>query len=186
MSNRQKPQLTAALLVSGSASDPLPGLPGQLDLSAREALNRAIDGRAKAWAATISATEPVETDLKGLAGLADGARSLVVIRPSLIGYGKELAADIEGDIQHGCGLVLGPTLTSGWYLLALAPTNLALLTAAADGGPGSAGGLLAAAREVQGLEAGLLRAERDLVSEADLLAAKADPLIDAELAALIS
>ncbi len=186
MSKAKTDSLRALVLVEDSESGPLPGLAGQLDSSAREALSARLLARATEWAATVSAGEPVVTDYKGLVAAAEWADGLLVLRPALITYGAGLASDLRSDLEAGCGLILGPTLTGGWYLLALAPANLDLLRAAGDGGPRSAGGLLAAARDVSGLEAGLLRAERDLVSDADLRAAQADPLVDPEVASLIS
>ena len=86
----------------------------------------------------------------------------------------------------GCEVVIGPTLAGGWYLLALNPADPALVEAAADGRPGTAGRLLAAASTGGGIEVGLLRAERDLAVESDLRAAAADPLVDMEVARLLS
>ena len=186
MTKAQTVELRALVLVENPDLGVLPGLAGQLDNAAREALSSKLLDRATEWATTVAAGEPVVTDLKGLAAAADGAESLLVLRPALISYGAGLAADLRSDLDAGCGLIVGPTLTGGWYLLALAPANLDLLRAAGDGGPRSAGGLLGAARGVPNLEAGLLRAERDLVSDADLRAAQADPLVDPEVAALIS
>ena len=178
--------LRAIVLIESAEGGSLRGLSGQLDEQARSALSAALLTRTREWAASVSGASPVECNLAGLAAAADGAEAVLVLRPALISYGESLTDDLRSDLSAGCGLVVGPTLTGGWYLLALSPTNLDLLKAAGDGGARSAGGLLAAAREVAGLEAGLLRAERDLVTDADLRAAQADPLIDPEIAALIS
>jgi hypothetical protein len=186
MASAPKLPIRALILVESSESGPLPKLAGQLDLSAREGLHSAIVGRATDWAASIAASQPVQTDINGLVPAAEGAEAIVVLRPALIRYGKDLGADLLSDFAAGSGLVLGPTLTGGWYLLGLSPLNLDLIKAAGDGGPKAAGGLLAASRDFPGLEPGLLRAERDLASEADLLAARADPLVDLEVARLIS
>jgi hypothetical protein len=186
MASVSKLPIRALILVESSEPGPLPKLAGQLDLSARAALHAAIVGRATDWADSIAASKPVQTDLDGLVAAAEGAEALIVLRPALIRYGKDLGADLLSDFAAGSGLVLGPTLTGGWYLLGLSPLNIDLLKAAGDGGPKAAGGLLARSRDFPGLEPGLLRAERDLASEADLLAAQADPLVDLEVARLIS
>lgn len=186
MASGPKRALRALVLVESGASEPLSGLAGQLDAAARAQLDAALLGRAREWAASVSGSAPVETDFAGLVAAAEGAEALLVLRPALINFGEALAADLRSDLDAGCELIVGPTLNGGWYLLALSPANLELLQAAGDGGPRSAGGLLAASRGSQGLEVGLMRAERDLVTDADLRAAQADPLVDPEIAALIS
>jgi hypothetical protein len=186
MASAPKLPIRALILVESSEAGPLPKLSGQLDLAAREALQSAIVGRATEWAESMAASKPVQTDINGLVAAAEGAEALIVLRPALIRYGKDVGEDLLSDFAAGSGLVLGPTLTGGWYLLGLSPMNVELLKAAGDGGPKAAGGLLAASRDFPGLEPGLLRAERDLASEADLLAAQADPLVDLEVARLIS
>jgi hypothetical protein len=70
--------------------------------------------------------------------------------------------------------------------LALNPADADLIAAAGDGSPGSAVRLLAAARHHDGMEVGMLRAERDLNVDSDLRAAAADPLVDIELTRLLS
>lgn len=186
MASASKRSLRALVLVDDSDGGPLLGLAGQLDQAARASLSAALLSRAREWAASVSGSAPVETDSAGLLAAAEGSEALLVIRPALIDFGDALSTDLKSDLEAGCGLVVGPTLNGGWYLLALSPTNLDLLSAAGDGGPRSAGGLLAASRDSQSLEIGLMRAERDLVTDADLRAAQADPLIAPELAALIS
>ena len=152
--------IRCVVLVADPSSEPFAGLAEALDLERRAELHEALVGRAKEWGAQLTAAEPevvLQTDLERC---SHGTDTLVVVRPALVRLGAEHAADLKDDLDHGCGLVIGPTLSGGWYLLAVA-------------------------RSVSGLEAGLLRAERDLVRSPDLKAAQADPLVDPEIAKLI-
>ena len=177
--------IRCVVLVADPSSEPFAGLAEAVDLERRAELHEALVGRAKEWGAQLTAAEPevvLQTDLERC---SHGTDTLVVVRPALVRLGAEHAADLKDDLDHGCGLVIGPTLSGGWYLLAVSPARSDLLEAAGSGSGGSAGTLLAAARSVSGLEAGLLRAERDLVRSPDLKAAQADPLVDPEIAKLI-
>ena len=114
----------------------------------------------------------------------DGA--LVIVWPSLPRLRSEHAAATVGDLDAGCDLILGPTLDGGLYLLGLA-RPLPALFSSTDGawpGPDAMGLGFALARD-EGLEIGLLRAERALQRAADVRAALADPLLPAELAAIL-
>jgi len=82
------------------------------------------------------------------------------------------------DLREGCDVVFGPMFDGGFYLIGLARPmpRLFALPERAWRSP-EAGGLgLAAARE-EGLEVGLLRAERGLHRPADVRAALADPML---------
>ena len=122
----------------------------------------------------------------GIAAASQGATTLVLVRTALVRLAAGHAEDVKGDLKSGCGLVIGPTLVGGWYLLAFQPPADQLIEAAGDGSAGSAGSMIAAARGLRDIEVGLLRAERDLVRSADLTAARSDPLIDIELVGLLA
>ncbi|MEI7559272.1 MAG: hypothetical protein WCJ63_01655, partial [Actinomycetes bacterium] len=82
-------------------------------------------------------------------------------------------------------VIFGATLGGGWYLLTMSPVRQDLLDAAGNGTDGTAGDLLAAATKGADLEAGMLRAERNLETLDDLAAARVDPMTPEDIAALI-
>jgi len=183
---KKKQVIKAVVLVDAPAGSSLPALEGALPLDRREALSGALLRRTGEWAKTLTGMEPSVVEIDGLAAATAGAETVVIVRPALVRLSLDHAHDVRDDLAHGCGLVVGPTLTGGWYLLALSPVNQDLIQAAGDGTSGTAGSLLAAAQNVSGLEVGLLGAERDLVRPADVKAAQADPLVDLEISRLIS
>lgn len=177
--------LLPIVLIEDGEAGPLAKLAGLLDLERRRSLHSALVRRTRDWAGDLGGREPVEATPGEIAeAISDEAAGVVVIRPALVRFGDRLADGLRDDLEHECGLVLGPTLAGGWYLLALLPVDAQLLEAAGDGGPSSAGNLLAAAARA-GVETGLLGAERDLVREADLRAAQADPLVDPGIVQLL-
>ena len=117
-------------------------------------------------------------------GAGDGP--LLVAWPDLPLWRAEHAAAAFDDLAAGCGVSVGPVFDGGLYLLALARLVPSLLELPEEGwgGPEAMGRMLLAAHEA-GLEAGLLRAERGLRRPADVRAAVADPLLDAELRRLL-
>ncbi len=87
-----------------------------------------------------------------------------------------------GDLADGCGASVGPLFDGGFYLLALAESLPALLEL--PRGPDAMNRAFTAALEAE-LQIGLLRAERGLRTAADVAAALADPLLDADLRDLL-
>lgn len=181
----EEPAPLCIVVVPDGDETPFPGLESQLSLERREALAATLLVRAREWAGALDGGQAQVATPSEVKRLIDGRDRVVLLRPALTRYGNGQADDLLDDFRHGCGLVIGPTLAGGWYLLGLSPARSDLLEAAADGGPGTAGSLIAAARAGGGVEAGLLRAERDLIGPGDLAAAKADPLLDIELASLL-
>lgn len=120
----------------------------------------------------------------GAAGRALAGRDgpLLLAGVSVPALARAHASAALGDLACGCEVSIGPALAGGWYLLALARPHLGLLVASSDAGAREeAMGLsLTAAREA-GLGVGLLRAERDLESPADVAATLADPLTPPEV-----
>jgi glycosyltransferase A (GT-A) superfamily protein (DUF2064 family) len=114
---------------------------------------------------------------------AAGNGPVLVVWPELSRWRPEHAAGALGDLRDGCDVSVGPVYDGGFYLLALARLAPAVFELPDDGWrrPEAMGRLLAAAHAA-GLDAGLLRAERALRRPADVRAALADPLLDAELA----
>lgn len=110
---------------------------------------------------------------------------LLIVWPDLPQLRPAHAAAALDDLSSGCDVVLGPAIDGGLYLVGVArplPELFAL--------PESAwrndvmGVALTAIREV-GFEVGILRAERALHRPADVRAALADPLLPADVAAIL-
>ncbi|MDQ6834873.1 MAG: DUF2064 domain-containing protein [Actinomycetota bacterium] len=91
------------------------------------------------------------------------------------------------DLADGCELTVGPVFDGGLYLLGLARPLPALFERPSEDwrSPDTMAMTLAAAVR-EGLEVGLLRAERALRSPADVAAALADPLLDSELRGVLA
>ncbi len=180
------------MIVDAASRDALAGLASDSGDGARSRLlaelGAALLRRTTEWAAGLGAGEVTVLEYPGdSAKIAESsAETVLLLRPALVRLGPGHASDLFEDLGNGCEVVIGPTLAGGWYLLALNPADPALVEAAADGRPGTAGRLLAAASTGGGIEVGLLRAERDLAVESDLRAAAADPLVDMEVARLLS
>lgn len=109
-------------------------------------------------------------------------RPVLVAWPELCRWRSEHAEGAMSDLQAGCDVAVGPMFDGGFYLLALARPIPALFSLPDEAwhSPQAMGLALAAAHEA-GLQAGLLRAERGLRTQADVRAAVADPLTDDEL-----
>ena len=163
----------------------LPGLKDGLAAELREALMLLLIERAKRWCLTISPEPPLLVSEAELSAAALGAEAVLIVRPTMARLGKSHAEDIRGDLAHGCGVIFGATLGGGWYLLTMSPVRQDLLDAAGNGTDGTAGDLLAAATKGADLEAGMLRAERNLETLDDLAAARVDPMTPEDIAALI-
>ena len=103
--------------------------------------------------------------------------------PSLAAWHATAALD---DLAAGCDLVIGPVVDGGWYLIGLARPipELAELPADSWHTP-DVMALATAAARAAGLEVGLLRPERRLVSAGDIRAALADPLTPDDVRAVL-
>jgi glycosyltransferase A (GT-A) superfamily protein (DUF2064 family) len=115
-----------------------------------------------------------------------GSAPVLIIWPDLPRWRRELALGALGDLADGCAVSVGPVFDGGFYLLALpgSVSWLATLPECTWAGHEAMGLAIAAARDLRG-EAGMLRAERALRRPDDVRAALADPLLDAELAAIL-
>jgi glycosyltransferase A (GT-A) superfamily protein (DUF2064 family) len=132
---------------------------------------------------------PAGVDVFAVPGLAAavahaGPGPLLVAGAGCPRLGPAHAAAALADLDAGCDVVFGATLTGGWYLAGLRAPRPELL-AVADLRGGGIGAVLGRAREL-GAEVGLLRHERVLATPGDAAALAADPLVDAELRAALS
>ncbi|HWF74277.1 MAG TPA: DUF2064 domain-containing protein [Solirubrobacteraceae bacterium] len=111
---------------------------------------------------------------------------VLVVWPDLPRLRPEHAAAALDDLSAGCELALGPLIDGGFYLIAVDEPQPKLfdLPEHAWRAPDILEMALAAARDT-GLEVGILRAERALHRPADLRAARADPTLAPELAAIL-
>lgn len=111
---------------------------------------------------------------------------VLIVWPELPRWRREHALGALEDLADGCAVSVGPVFDGGFYLLAL-PAPAAWLAALPDGAwasPDAMGLAIAAAYELSS-DAGMLRAERALRRPEDVRAALADPLLDAELGAIL-
>jgi hypothetical protein len=175
----------------------LPELESMLGAERCVTLQVALDERVQAWAREVS-SEPVQACpedgqsvaarlAQATAGLfADGAGPLLIVWPDLLRWRGDHASGALDDLQHGCDLSLGPVFDGGLYLLAIARPlpELFALPEQTWRNPDAMMVALAAARHA-GLQIGILRSERALHRPADVRAALADPLLAAELTAII-
>jgi glycosyltransferase A (GT-A) superfamily protein (DUF2064 family) len=117
---------------------------------------------------------------------AHGAGPLLIVWPDLLRWRSDHATGALDDLEHGCDLSLGTVFDGGLYLLAIARPlpELFGLPEETWRNPDAMMVALAAAQHA-GLEIGILRSERALHRPADLRAALADPLLAAELVAIV-
>ena len=111
---------------------------------------------------------------------------VIVVWPDLPRLRPDHGTAALGDLEAGCGLVLGPVIGGGLYLIAIdrpQPKLFALPEQAWRGRDVMTMGL-AAAREA-GLEVGILRAERALQRPSDLRAARVDPTLPPEIGRIL-
>ena len=150
-------------------------------------LGGALVETARRWAKGFTGSEPEVLHFPRDARIAVAAveSTVLLIRPSVVRVSPDQAEELLDDLENGCNAVIGPTLVGGWYMLALTAGNSKLIEAAGDGGAGSVGQFLSVAQAEPGLEVGILRSERALGGDADLRAAAADPLVEAEIATLL-
>lgn len=131
---------------------------------------------------------------EGIAGrLADAsarvlARSggpLLIVWPDLPRMRAAHATGALDDLRSGCDVVLGPAVDGGLYLVGIARPLPELFALPEQAWRNDAMGVaLTAIRDV-GFEVGILRAERALHRPADVRAALADPLLPAEVGAIL-
>jgi glycosyltransferase A (GT-A) superfamily protein (DUF2064 family) len=117
---------------------------------------------------------------------AQGAGPVLIVWPDLRRWRREHAAGALDDLADGCAVSIGPVFDGGFYLLAL-PEPAPWLEALPEStwvSPEAMGLVIAAAHELPS-DTGMLRAERALRRPEDVRAALADPLLDAELAAIL-
>jgi glycosyltransferase A (GT-A) superfamily protein (DUF2064 family) len=117
--------------------------------------------------------------------LARSGGPLLIVWPDLPRFRVAHAAGALEDLNAGCDVVLGPAIDGGLYLVAIArplPELFALPERAWR--TDVMGVALTAIRDV-GFEVGILRAERALQRPADVRAALADPLLPADVAAIL-
>jgi Uncharacterized protein conserved in bacteria (DUF2064) len=172
-----------AVLMAGRAPD-CSELEQALGTERLAELHSMLEASAEGWAREV-APGALERPLAGEALSdaitrvhADHDGPLLVVWPWLLQLRREHAEGALGDLDAGCDAVLGPAFDGGLYLLGLARPVPALIDLAEDHwhDPGVMTLAFAAAQE-DGLELGLLRAERALRSPADVRAALADPLL---------
>ncbi len=115
-----------------------------------------------------------------------GSAPVLIIWPDLPRWRREHALGPLDDLADGCAVSFGPVFDGGFYLLALprAVSWLATLPERTWMGDEAMGLAIAAAHDLRG-DTGMLRAERALRRPEDVRAALADPLLDAELAAIL-
>jgi uncharacterized protein len=111
---------------------------------------------------------------------------VVIVWPDLPRLRPDHATAALGDLDAGCDLVLGPVIGGGLYLIAIdrPQPKLFALPEQAWRGPDVMTMGIAAARSA-GLEVGILRTERALQRPADLRAARADPMLPADVARIL-
>jgi hypothetical protein len=121
-----------------------------------------------------------DADPTGPLGGHDGP--VLLVAPDVPRLDDELAAAALADLAAGCALSFAPATDSNPYLLAFPaprPELLALITA-----PDRRRDVIFAEATKLG-EVGLLRSERRVVTPADARALALDPLVPAELRALV-
>ena len=111
---------------------------------------------------------------------------VLIVWPDLPRWWPEHASAALSDLHAGCDLVLGPVNGGGLYMLAIdrPQAKLFALPEQAWRGPDVISIGIAAASSA-GLEVGILRTERALQRPADLRAARADPMLPAEVAKIL-
>lgn len=112
-----------------------------------------------------------------------GPGPIVLVWPDLATLRRLQAEAVLADLEHGVDLILGPVFDGGYYMIGIArplPVLLALPEQTWRA-PDAMTTVIATAAE-NGLEVGLLRAERALRRPADVRAALADPLLPPSVA----
>jgi glycosyltransferase A (GT-A) superfamily protein (DUF2064 family) len=185
-----------AVLVIANAARPRPELAELAELVGAERvaeLDRLLLRRAMDWAEEVSPGGVRRADDSEALGDAVArafgetrGQPVLVVWPALPRWRAEHADGVLDDLREGCVASVGPIFDGGLYMLALTRPLPALVALPADtwDSPDAMGLVLGAINEA-GVAVGLLRAERGLRRPADVRAALADPLLDAELRALL-
>jgi glycosyltransferase A (GT-A) superfamily protein (DUF2064 family) len=122
----------------------------------------------------------------GAGGVAGGS-AVVVVWPVLPAWRPEHSEAVLDDLAAGCQVSVAPVFDAGLYLLAMAQVVPAVLSLPEEtwDSPDAIGLVLASVNQA-GADVGLVRPERALRRPGDVEAALADPLLDAELRALLT
>jgi glycosyltransferase A (GT-A) superfamily protein (DUF2064 family) len=117
---------------------------------------------------------------------ARGGGPLLIAWPDLPRLRLEHAEAALDDLRAGCDIVFGPAIDGGFYLVGLARPLPTLFTLPEQAWRSADVMTLAAtAARDEGLEIGILRAERALHRPADVRAALADPLLPPSLGRIL-
>jgi glycosyltransferase A (GT-A) superfamily protein (DUF2064 family) len=183
----------AVLVMTGDAGS-RPELRELLGDERADAVERLLVSRATEWANAMSdgpvlVSEPAEGLADAVGRAFAGARGgpVVVVWSVLPRWRPEHADAVLDDLAAGCEASIAPVFDGGLYLLALTRIIPALLELPAEAwdSPDATGLVLAPINEAD-LPVGLVRPERGLRRVADVHAALADPLLDAELRSLLT
>jgi glycosyltransferase A (GT-A) superfamily protein (DUF2064 family) len=181
-----------AVLVMAGAARAEPELSELLGAERAADLERVLLGRAMEWAHEVSPRVCVSGEDEGLAEAVArvvagvDASAVLVVWPVLPLWRAEHAAAVLDDLAAGCEASVAPVFDGGLYLLALARSIPAVLDLPEEtwDSPDVIGLVLAPINAAEA-PVGLVRPERALRRPGDVRAALADPLLDAELRALL-
>lgn len=115
-----------------------------------------------------------------------GPGPIVIVWPDLPALRQLQSAAVLADLEHGVDLILGPVFDGGYYLIGLTRPlpELFALPERIWRAPDAINTVIATAA-ANGLQVGMLRAERALRRPADLRAALADPLLPPTIAKVL-
>ena len=183
-----------AVLVMAGAAHARPELRELLGDERADGVERLLVARAGEWAESLGGGrvssadegEPFAEAVERVVAVASSG-PVVVVWPVLPRWRPEHAAAVLDDLAAGCEASVAPVFDGGLYLLALTRVIPALLKLPVEAwdSPDVIGLVLA---PIHGADApvGLVRPERGLRRVADVRAALADPLLDAELRSLLT
>jgi glycosyltransferase A (GT-A) superfamily protein (DUF2064 family) len=184
-----------AVLVMARAAAPDAELHSVLGAERAGRLEQLLLARALEWASDLGPVTVEEAaDASDLPDAVErafaasrGGAPVIVVWPALPRWGPEHAEGVLDDLGAGCDASVGPVYDGGLYLLALTRVLPAVLVLPAEtwDSAHAMGQVLGAINE-EGVDVGLLRAERGLRRMGDVRAALADPLLDEELRALLT
>ncbi len=182
-----------AVLVMAGAARVGPELSELLGVTRVAELERVLLARAVQWAEGVSpgrvsvagvGERLAEAVARVFAG-ADG-NAVLVVWPVLPRWLEEHSTAVLDDLAAGCEASVAPVFDGGLYLLALARSIPGVLDLPEETWDSpDVIGLVLAPINAAGAPVGLVRPERALRRPADVRAALADPLLDAELRALL-
>jgi len=183
-----------AVLVMAGAAHARPELRELLGDERADGVERLLVARAGEWAESlgggrVSSADEGEPFAEAVERVVAEASSgpVVVVWPVLPRWRPEHAAAVLDDLAAGCEASVAPVFDGGLYLLALTRVIPALLKLPVEAwdSPDVIGLVLAPIHEADA-PVGLVRPERGLRRVADVRAALADPLLDAELRSLLT